>query len=273
MYSKHINKGGQNVSKKMWRWVAAAIFLVMFIINGIAGATTLLNGQNTADVSATYPTLFTPAGYVFAIWGVIYLLVFLYTLFQLGWLGKISGKKDKAITKLTPYFVALSVVNTVWIFAWQYNVIWLATLLIITMLVMLIKINEVLYKLDFSKREKWLMKYPFSVYFGWLTVATVANIAVWLVSVNWDGWGISPNSWLVGILWVAAAVGVVAALRNKDWLYGTVFVWAYAGILVKHLSHGIDWQNDSGVVLNLIFLIVALAGVTGYLYRLGKAKD
>ena len=261
------------MSKKMWRWIAAAVFAVMLVVNGLAGATTLLNGRDTAAVSEAYPTLFTPAGYVFAIWGVIYLLVIGYVLFQLGVFGKISSNKDKAITKLTPYFVTLSVVNAVWIFAWQYNVIWLAVLLILTMLVMLVKINEVLYKLDYTKREKWLMKYPFSIYFGWLTVATVANISVWLVSINWDAWGINPASWLIAIVWVAAFIGVAVALRNKDWLYSAVFVWAYVGIMVKNLSDGVDWQSESNVVLNLLFLVVVLSGVTGYLYHYNKALD
>ena len=258
------------MTKKAWRWTAALVFGVMLVFNGLAGGTTLLNGRNTAAVSDAYPTLFTPAGFTFAIWGVIYFLAIGFVLYQLGWLGKISGEKDKAITKITPYFVALSLANTAWTLAWQYDVIWLSVILTLTMLVMLVKITNILYKLNYTVREKWLMKMPFSIYFGWLTVATVANISVWLVSIQWDAWGVNPSSWLIAILWIAAAIGVTASLKNKDWLYSSVFLWAYTGILVKHLSAANAWQNDSNVVANLLMLVVAFAGLTGYLYRVHK---
>jgi hypothetical protein len=246
--------------KLVWRIVATVTFAVMLVVNSLAGATTLLNGQNTATVSNTYPTLFTPAGFTFAIWGVIYLLVIGYVVYQLGYFGKVAKDKQKAIDAITPTFTALSVVNTAWIFAWQYNVLWLALLLIVTMLVLLIRINEKLRSLEYTKREFALLRAPFSVYFGWLTVATVANVCVWLVSIKWDAWGVDPVTWLITILWVASVIGVIAVLRNRDWAYGLVFVWAYLGILLNGTS------TTPSIIANLAVLIAVFAAACGYVY-------
>ncbi len=247
-------------NKFIWRVAALVAFVVMLVVNSIAASTTLLGGWNTADVSAAYPSLFTPAGYTFAIWGVIYALGAAYFAYQFGLFGKVAKDKRGLVDAITPSVLLLSLVNIAWIFSWQYNVIWLAMLFIIAMLVVLVRINEKLRSAEYTKKEFALLRAPFSVYFGWITVATVANISVWLVSINWDGWGVSSPAWLVTILWVAAVVGVTATLRNKDWPYGLVFVWAYIGILLGSV------QPEVGVVANLAFLITILAAASGYVY-------
>lgn len=253
-------------TKLMWRITATTTFVVALVVNGLAGSTTLLNGWNTAAVSGAYPTLFTPAGYTFAIWGVIYALVLGYFLYQFGLFGKATKDKEQAINVITPYVAVLSVVNAVWIFAWQYTVMWLAVLLIIVMLALLARINETLRFLEYSPREYALLRAPFSVYYGWLTVATIANICVWLVSVKWDAWGVDPVAWLITILWIATAIGVTAMLRNKDWIYGLVFIWAYIGILLSRE------QQDVSVVTNLALLITVLAFTSGYVLSVSVRK-
>lgn len=250
----------------LWRLAAVFSFAVMLVINGLAGSTTVLGGWNTAAVSAAYPTLFTPAGYTFAIWGVIYALLVGHLVYQFGGFGKVSGEKQKAINTITPLFVLLSCVNIAWIFAWQYSVMWLAVMLIVGMLALLARINETLRSLEYSPREYAWLRAPFSIYYGWLTVATVANICVWLVSVNWDAWGVDPVAWLITILWVAAAIGVTAILRNKDWAYGLVFVWAYIGILLS------NEQLSVSVVVSLAFLVAVFAAVSGYVFALPPQK-
>lgn len=246
--------------KLLWRMSAVVTFAVMLVTNGLAASTTLLGGWTTADVSAAYPSLFTPAGYTFAIWGVIYTLGIAYFAYQFGLVGKVAKDKQQAIDDITPYVAALSLVNIAWIISWQHNIIWLALLFIVTMLALLIRINEHLRTLKYTATEFALLRAPFSVYYGWLTVATVANVSVWLVSINWGGWGVSDSSWLVTILWVAAAIGATATLRNKDWPYGLVFIWAYIGILMN------SEQLEVAVVANLALLITVLAGVAGYVY-------
>ena len=241
------------------RWFAAGAFAATLVLNSLAGSTTLLNGQNTAAISDKNVNLFTPAGYTFAIWGVIYLLLIAYTIYQLGWISKQKADKLKpeTIEAITPYFIATSVLNCVWILAWQYEVLWLSVLLIVGMLHSLIRIEEVLKDKDMSVRERMLVKNPFSIYFGWITVATIANICTWLVSIKWDAWGLSPVFWTVSLLIIGAFVGLAGMLRNTNCAYGAVFIWAYLGILVKHVSDS-GWNDHYPMVIGALWALLAV---------------
>ncbi len=250
------------VVNRQRRVIAAAAFVAMLVLNGLAGSTTLLNNQNTAAISDKNVTLFTPAGYTFAIWGVIYLLLGAYTAYQLGWFAK--KKSDKldvqTIEAITPYFIASSVLNWLWILAWQYEILWMSVLLIVGMLYSLIKIEEILKDKDMSMRERTLVKNPFSIYFGWITVATIANICTWLVSIKWDAWGLSPVFWTVGLLIVGAFVGLAGMLRNINCAYGAVFIWAYLGILAKHVSDA-GWNDQYPMVIGALWALLAVLAV------------
>ncbi len=218
------------------KWVAALLFVVTLIINYLVSAFRI-NGTTTGEVSNDFPNLFAPIALTFAIWGLIYLSLGLYTIRQFGvWAGKKSKTTDKVITKITPLYIATSLVNTAWIFAWQYKVIWLSLLLIVALLILLIWINMVLDTEKLEGKDYWLIKFPFSIYFGWLTVATIANAVVWLVSIGWDGLAISEQFWTVAIMVIGALIGIITSLRFRSAAYILVFAWAYFGILLKHIS-------------------------------------
>ncbi len=244
------------------RWIALVAFVATLVLNGLAGSTTLLNGQNTAAISDRNVSLFTPAGYTFAIWGVIYLLLGAYTLYQMGWLGKAKKSKLKVetIEAITPYFIATSVLNCIWILAWQYEILWLSVLLIIGMLYSLVRIEETLKDKEFTLRERMLVKNPFSIYFGWITVATIANICTWLVSIKWDAFGLSPVFWTVSLLIVGAFVGLAGMIRNTNCAYGAVFMWAYMGILVKHVSDN-GWNDHYPMIIGALWALLAVLTV------------
>ncbi len=224
-----------NTARRAW---VAITFAIMLVVNGIAGSTTLIGGQNTAAVSDKNPNLFAPAGFTFAIWGVIYLLLAGYVAYQLGWFGKLKHAKVKThtIEAITPYVIATSVLNTLWIFAWQYEVLWLSVLLIVGILYSLIKIEDTLKGKEYTLAERMLVRNPFSVYFGWISVATIANITTWLVSMRWDAWGLKPDAWTIFMLIVGAVLAMTVMYRNRNCAYGAVFVWAYYGILAKHVT-------------------------------------
>ena len=208
-------------------------FLVMVAVNGLANAIPL-NGRQTGEVSDMYGNLFAPAGITFAIWGVIYLLLGLHVLYQWGIFHQPESRNGPLLSKVGILFSISSVANTAWIFAWHYDFIWLSALLIISILVLLILITRELQTVELTRREGLLVRLPFSVYFGWITVATVANITAWLVSIDWSGWGLSEPTWAVVIIAVAAAIGTTTMLRNRDFAYGLVLIWAFVGILLKH---------------------------------------
>ncbi|MGB3024158.1 MAG: hypothetical protein WBB39_05135 [Candidatus Saccharimonadales bacterium] len=262
------NKQAQVEAK--WRWGALAAFGAAMVLNGLAGSTTLLGGVNTAQVSDSYPNLFAPSGVTFAIWGVIYplLAVFIAYVFGFG-RSKKSDLTTKQLTEVTKLFTINIVINGVWILAWQYKVLWLSVLLMVGILVTLIQIVNILRTVELRGSEYVQMRLPFSIYYGWITVATVANVTTWLVSTGWDGWGIRSGGWMVAILLVAAAIGLVTALRNRDAAYLAVFVWAFAGILLKHLStDGFNGMYPSTIVTLTILLAVFLSVIIGKLLPL-----
>lgn len=106
------------------------------------------------------------------------------------------------------------------------------------------------------------MRLPFSVYFGWITVATIANITVFLVSINWSGWGISDQIWTIVILLVGVIIGILRGLKDKNIPYITVLIWAYAGILLKHISElGFSGQYPNIITTLIISMVLFVASI------------
>lgn len=222
------------------RTIAALVlvtYVAMVAMNVLANALPL-NGRNTGEVSDAYPSLFTPAGITFSIWSVIYALLGLHVLYQLGLFRETGPDVGRTVllNRVGVLFALSSLANTAWIFAWHYDVIPVSAILIVVILVCLILIAETLRTTRLTTRQKWLVALPFSVYFGWTTVATVANVTVLLVSLGWDGFGISASAWATIMVVVAMLIGTATMLRNRDVAYGLVLMWAFAGILIRQLS-------------------------------------
>lgn len=231
-------------------------YIVMVATNYLANALPL-NGRQTGEVSNAYENLFAPAGITFSIWALIYALLAVQILYHWGLFHSASTQNGPLLRKVGILFSVSSLANTAWVFAWHYDLILLSTLLIISILVLLAVIVVTLRGASVTAREQWLVRLPFSVYFGWITVATVANITVWLVSVGWDGFGLENRVWGMLIAAVAAAIGTLVMLRNRDIAYGVVFLWAFTGILIKHTSTDGFSGEYPGVVGTTIACVVA----------------
>jgi hypothetical protein len=243
------------------RIITVVTFLAMVIVNALAN-TLPINGVNTGGVSDSYPNLFAPAGLTFAIWGVIYLLLLGYTLYQVGLFQEdSSASKAALLDRIGVIFSISSVANAAWIFSWHYHLIPLSMLLMVVILVCLILINQTINSEELSAREKLFVRPPFSVYWGWITVATIANATTLLVSVGWGGFGISEPAWAAIIISVGLLIGVATMLKNRNIAYGLVLIWAYVGILIKHTSaSGFAGQYSAViavVIVCLVLLIVA----------------
>lgn len=215
-------------------------FIAMVTVNALANILPI-NGRQTGAISDAYPNLFAPTGLTFAIWGVIYLLLAAFTLFQLGlFQGRsVSANSDVTaalLTRIGLLFSVSSLANFAWIFSWHYNRIPLSMLLMLVILACLILISLALRPLRLTAREAFFVRLPFSVYFGWITVATIANATTLLVYWQWNGFGISAMVWTVAVLIVGALIGGVTLVRNRDIAYGLVLVWAYLGIWLKHTA-------------------------------------
>jgi cell division protein FtsW (lipid II flippase) len=214
-----------------------ATYLMMIAANVLANALPL-NGRNTGDISNAYPSLFTPAGVTFSIWGLIYLLLGAHVLYQLGlFRDRPDTAEDTALlNRVGVLFAISSLANTAWVFAWHYDHIPLSAVLTTVILVCLALIAITLRGANLTGRQRWFVRVPFSVYFGWATVATIANIVVLLVYWKWDGFGVAASTWAVIIVLVGMVIGTLTMLRNRDVAYGLVLIWAFTGILLRQTS-------------------------------------
>jgi benzodiazapine receptor len=236
------------------KWSNIIAFVATVVVNGLAGSTTLLGGVNTAQISDSNPTLVTPAGYVFSIWGIIYVLLGVFVVYQ----ALPSQSEKEYALKIGWLFVLSSFLNIVWLVLWQYEFLSLSVLLMFLLLssLILIYLRLGIGKSKVSLREKLAVHLPFSVYLGWITIATIANISVTLVSVGWDGFGMDPEIWAVLVLVVALAITISVLATRRDIAYGLVVVWALFGIAVKQSG------NQTIVTLTEAFAIILLIAIT-----------
>lgn len=244
-------------------------YVAMVVVNFLANSLPI-NNRSTGDISNDYPNLFAPAGIAFSIWGLIYLLLAGYVVFQ--FVTK-SEKTEGLLKKINPLFIATSVANSVWIFAWHYDVIGLSVLIMAAILVLLIKIADILRKEQFTALEKFFIWAPFSIYFGWITVAAIANITIFLVSIGWNGFGISAFIWTCAILLIGATIGILRMQKDKNTAYGLVLVWAYLGILLKHLSaNGFNGQYPSIIITIIACLVLFVYFLARIIYKKSTIK-
>jgi hypothetical protein len=248
------------MKEKIIKIITSLVFIAMVVVNYLANSLPL-NNRSTGDISDAYPNLFAPTGLTFSIWGLIYLLLAGYLIYQF----IISDQRKKLFNQINILFLGTSLANIAWIFSWHYDYIGLSVLIMLVLLFLLIKISDITRIQKLSLKEKFFILAPFSIYFGWITVATIANITVFLVSVNWNGFGINDYIWTSIILIVGALIGIWRMLKDKNIIYGFVFVWAYLGILLKHLSEsGFNGQYPSvitTVILCLIFFLIFIGKV------------
>ncbi|WP_353893632.1 tryptophan-rich sensory protein [Proteinivorax hydrogeniformans] len=200
-------------------------FLAMVLVNLLANIIPI-NDVETGDVSEAFENLFAPAGFTFAIWGVIYISLAGYTVYQLGLFHKAGNYKGDLLKKVGVYFTISSIANILWIFAWHYYLIGVSMVLMVVILVSLILIYSELNQSKLDRRDRVFLKYPFSIYFGWITVATIANVFTLMVSVGWDGLGLSGQILTAIAIIIGLAIAVTIIKRNKDILYGLVIIGA-----------------------------------------------
>jgi translocator protein len=234
------------------RWSNVLAFLLTVIVNGLAGSTTYLGGKVTADISNANPTLITPSGYVFAIWGVIYVLLGVFVVYQ-----ALPRQREKAFQeRISWLFVLSSALNILWLFAWQYEFLSLSVvimfLLLLTLIVIYVRLD--IGKSRIERRERLAVRLPFSVYLGWITIATIADVSATLVSLKWDGFGIGPETWAVLIVLVALIIAILIAVIRRDVAYELVIIWAFVGIAVNQSSN-----QNTVIVISACVIVILVA--------------
>jgi benzodiazapine receptor len=210
--------------------VTVLAVIATIVVNGLANALPL-NGQNTGEISDRFQVYFVPAGYVFSIWGLIYIGLILFAIYQ-----ALPSQRDNPRLERIGYPFALScAANIVWIFLWHYEFFVLTLVAMLSLLGLLIAIYLRLGigQVKVSAGERWLVHLPFSVYLGWVSVATIANVTDVLDYLQWGGWGLPPQWWAVIMLVVGVGLAFAMGLTRGDAVYMLVVIWAFAGIAVK----------------------------------------
>jgi benzodiazapine receptor len=221
----------QNINVKILKPANIVFYVLTIIVNSLAGGTTLIGGKLTAAVSDANPTLVTPAGYVFSIWSIIYILLGAFVIYQ-----ALPSRSSRGFTeKIGWLFVLSSIINIVWLFLWQFEYL---TVSVVFMFLLLASLIAIYVRLGIGKTKVGLddrlaVHLPFSVYLGWITVATIANVAAALVWLNWDGAGISAEIWAILVVVVALVITALMLFTRKDIAYSLVIIWALVGIAVK----------------------------------------
>ena len=222
------------MSRDTIRQYANLFSVILALTINILASTLPLNGQNTGEISDRFQVYFVPAGYVFAIWGVIYIGWIAFTIFQF----QASQTESPRLRRLGYLFAISNLANAAWLFCWHYNRFGLSVLVMLVLLGLLLAsyLRLDVNRASVSRVEFWSVDVLFSIYLGWITVATVANITDWLYLLEWNGFGISAEIWAIIMLIVASLLGLAMALTRRDAAYLVVLVWAFIGIAIRQVS-------------------------------------
>jgi len=214
-------------------------YVIAFAVSNLSQLK-IFGGVTNADISNKYDTVFTPAGLTFAIWGVIYLSLFGFTIYHLirAYKDDVHSEASQDLLNIGNLFIINNIATTCWVFAFTYEYLLTSMLLIIIQLITLIKIfiNLSLFNNNKTLSNKLFTQFPLTIYFAWLCVANIANISLYLVSVNWDGFGIAPAIWAIVLIIITVVLSTFIIIGKKNPFFGLVIVWALYGIVLKRTA-------------------------------------
>lgn len=248
--------------KKILSIINLLAFILMIYVNYLSG-TGKINDISAGGVSSQYPTLFTPAGFTFSIWGLIYLFNFIFSV-RLFWMA-MTGSKENDLEKLLKYFILSCILNISWIYSWHYDLMTVSVLLMLGLLITLILLYQSVSKKSYPSMWTYLSAYtPISLYLGWISIATVANISVWLSSLMWDGKPFNAAFWASLMVFVAALINLIILNKKRDVVFAFVYIWAAYGISIARsaeISDGGMWVYRSAIAgMTIVFLGILYTG-------------
>ncbi|NEO98639.1 MAG: tryptophan-rich sensory protein [Symploca sp. SIO2E9] len=235
--------------------LSLSAIIAAFVINILANVAPI-NGLTIGEISNTIfrEVQITPANYAFAIWGLIYL-----SLISFGFYQALPAQRQKPILRKTGYPLILSSLAQIcWVFLFQYR---LFPLSLLAMLVILLPLIGIYLRLRIglekvSQQERWFIHMPVSIYLGWISVATIVNVALVLYYLKWSGWGISPQEWTVIVLMCAAVIAAIVIIKRADTAYPLVIVWALVAIAVRHSTTPMIAATAGGLAIAIVSLLL-----------------
>ncbi|WP_143310860.1 hypothetical protein [Chitinophaga vietnamensis] len=248
-------------------------FIIMITVNAL-GALLPINGKTAREVSAEYPNLFTPAAFTFEIWGLIYLAVLSFVVYQL-WLS-FSDKQPEMLARLMncmkDWFLISCVANACWLFAWHYELlpVTIPLMLLLSASLLIIHIRCRIAVDAVTPPEKFFIHLPFSLYFGWVSIATISNFAALFVYAGWQDSPEAQVNWAVGMISVGTITSIIMVLLRNNIIHALVNVWAFYGILVKRKQADIPAEN---IIIHACIIAIGIIAVTisWQLYRKQKS--
>ncbi len=216
-------------------WAGNLVAFVFVIVMNTLSNALPINGQSMPEISAKYPSLFTPAGFTFSIWGVIYIALLAFV----AWQAMPAQRSNQRVASISRYFQVNCLLNGVWLVVWHYDLVALSLVVMLGILATLILIyRELRSSIDTASLATRVVLYaPFSLYTGWITVATIANASVLQTANGWDNIGLTAVQWTLVKLAVAGAIGAAVVLRLRDIVFGAAVVWAAYGISVMQSAY------------------------------------
>ena len=240
-------------SSNQWdflRQIVTLIAIILAFVINVASNIFPFNGLTIGQISNTLfkEVLIIPANYAFIIWGLIYLGLFAFATYQV----LPNQRNDPDLRKIGYLLVIASIAQSIWVYLFSFR---LFTLSVVAMLVILLPLIATYLHLGTSKTaisrvKRWCVHYPMGIYLGWISVATVVNVACALYAQNWNGWGIPAQAWTVIMMLVAAAISIVTVFQNRDLTYTGVTIWAMVAIAVK------NWDNHIIKIVTLLCAVV-----------------
>jgi translocator protein len=215
------------------KWLLAGnsiALLVVLTVNTLANLLPI-NGMNTGQISDLYPSLFTPSGFTFSIWSVLYL-------FQIGFaFAQFKIKSKPFFKELSLWFLLSCLANISWILVWHYLFTSASVVVMIVLLYSLVQLFLLLQRYSFENKIEWFfVKLPFLFYLAWICVATIANVSTLLTSIAWKGGILSEEIWTVVMIAVAASLGLFISFQYKEPAFLLVLMWAFFGIYAKWIG-------------------------------------
>lgn len=233
-------------------------FISTIVINYLSN-TGKLNNTTIGEVSNSLESLFTPAAYAFSIWGLIYLLLFGFIIYQ-GRSLFVKVKNDDFVLHTGWWFVLSCLANMAWIFCWLYGYVGFSVFCIFLMLFSLIKIllNNRMELWDAPLSTIAFLWWPFVIYAGWVTVASIANVSTWLVAISWNGFGVSEITWTIIMILIAGIINLAVTWIRNMREFALVGAWALAAIAVA------NWDEYNVIAYTAIFTAAVLFVSSAY---------
>ena len=215
--------------------ITNGFFLVFTIIFNYLSNTGIFNGKTIANVSNQYQNLFTPAGYAFSIWGVIYLLLIGFAFYTGKSLFKAENNNaDSFVVKIGWWFVISCIANCAWILTWLYGFTGASVIVLLISFIALLRILLVALNYQSGSAQKWFINIPFQIYTGWVSVALIAAAAAWLTKIEWNGLGITDENWTIILISVASLIHLYMTWKKNAPVFAFVASWALVAIAIAN---------------------------------------